>query len=119
MTASAFVRIGLYILIFNKTLEMDPDALVLFLGAYLDKLQERGFNCPMFIEMHKYRETSRILKACGYETQDLDEAIKDAMQSIKKLKSTQEDVISNWKEKGVNFIVYKPKELDEEAALLQ
>jgi hypothetical protein len=98
---------------------MDPDWLVNFLNGYLEKQRSCRFYDPMLTEMNRFRETSKLLQACGHKTEELDEAIADTMQSVQRLNLAQENAISKWKQQGVYFVIDRQKAIDIETANLQ
>lgn len=59
-------------------------------------------------------ESSELLKACGHDTADLDEAIKETMNSIIRLKAVNEAAESKFKKEGVIIYTDKSKLIEAE-----
>ena len=96
---------------------MDEPTLATYLSQHLDTLVDSPFYCPY--NLHKYRQTSALLRACGHNTESLDEAIEATSTSIQELKAAQESAIFKFRNEGVCFIVDTEKAKELEMAHLQ
>jgi len=96
---------------------MDPNGLVRYLANRVESL--KCCFCLFSYELANLKETSSILQACGHNTEELDQAIVKARDSIAELKKAQERAIDRFKNSTVTFIVDAQKAAEIEAARLQ
>jgi hypothetical protein len=99
---------------------MDLPTVVTHLNLQLDSwCYELSCFCPMNKKMDEYRQTSNLIKACGHDTRELDEAIIGSGKAFELLKAACKEAVDLFKAKGVCYTVNEGKRKELEAARLQ
>ncbi len=82
--------------------------------ARVDALTRGGIYCAFGHSIEDNHELNLTLQAAGHDTSELDEAIKEALESIVKLKSARDKAVERFKQQGVLFKVVPTVEKEEE-----
>ena len=98
---------------------MDLKTLVDFLNLHVDELDRRSFYCDFDNSLDPYKNTARLIQACGHDTTELQNAIFAAEVAISALKKAREKAVCRFKQDGVCFTVDETKRKEIEATNLQ
>ncbi len=98
---------------------MDVSSVVTFLTMQVDSWGNGPFYCPIGNKMADYAKTAELIRACGHDTRELDQAITDANKAFERLFAAREKVVTRFKTEGVCFAVDETKRKEAEAACLQ
>jgi hypothetical protein len=70
-------------------------------------------------EMTRYKEVQKLIKACGHNTSELQQAIDAADKAISELTMVRDKVVGKFKHDGVCFTVDESKRKEIEQSTLQ
>jgi hypothetical protein len=91
-------------------LSMDLRAVTTILGMQLDKwCVSNSFWCPMKHALVEYKQTSALLRACGHDNRELEEAIAGVDKALDVLTAARERAVERFKTEGVSLSVYESK----------
>lgn len=97
---------------------MDLRTVVDVLNARVDELG-RGCYWETASFLVRYRETQKLIQACGHDTSELEQAIDAAGKAVAEMEIVRDKVVSRFKANGVCFIVDESKRKEIEQAKLQ
>jgi len=98
---------------------MDLPTLITILNTRVDELSRSGCFCGFTPVLAPYRETKKLIQACGHDTSELESAINAADQALTQLELTRDKVACRFKADGVCFTVDESKRKEIEMARLQ
>ena len=94
---------------------MNLNTVVGILNARLDELQPTN-SCFFGIQpsINKYKETELMIRACGYDTNEFQQAIQSATEALANLDEASNKAVLKFKTEGVCFCVdgHKLKEIE-------
>jgi predicted nucleotide-binding protein (sugar kinase/HSP70/actin superfamily) len=100
---------------------MNLTTVVEILNTRLDELSQHMNGCFFGIEpsLNKYRETQRMIQACGHDTKEFQKAIQSATEALANLENARKTAVLKFKTEGVCFCVDGQKLKEIELASLQ
>lgn len=98
---------------------MDLKTVVDFLNSHVDELGGTSYFCNFTNGLARYKETERLIKACGHDTAELQIAIDAFEVTARALEKAREKTVCKFKADGVCFVVDEKKRKEIEAANLQ
>ena len=98
---------------------MDHSSLANILYTRIEELDFgcRSFGCRSILSQHM--ETKRIIRACGHDTSELEQAIDAANKAWCDLEDTRKKVVERFKVEGICFMVDAEKRKELELTELQ
>ncbi len=99
--------------------EMNLRTVVDVLNARVDELSVSSSFCGLGQDMVRHREIERLIKACGHDTSELQQAIDAADKAMRELTQVRDKVVTKFKLDGVCFIVDESKRAEIERSTLQ
>lgn len=110
----------LFMQIFGRVFVMNLDTVVEILNSRLDELIkniEWSQNGKYFLV--PYRQSEKLIQACGHETTELHEKINAAEVSLGELEEARKKAVCKFKSEGVCFVVDEARRKENEASRLQ
>lgn len=93
---------------------MDLNFLTLLLNNQLDELTTTCYFNNTSAVMKRYTNAQALIKACGHDTSELDQAITEAHAALIRLDHVQEKTKCSFKTNGVCFVVDESKRQEAE-----
>lgn len=88
---------------------MDFNFLGMFLNDRLDELSRTHMFNGTSAVLQRYRDVQKLIKACGHDTRELDQAIIEAHEALIRLDQVQEQTKKRFKANGICFVVDESK----------
>lgn len=88
---------------------MDFNFLGMLLNDRLDELSRTHMFNGTKAVIQRYKDVQRLIKACGHDTHELDQAIIEAHEALLKLDHVQEQTKNRFKANGICFVADESK----------